>query len=155
MKKSLFVCSIVLGILLLPLQASAVADAYVPKEVPNVCAASKISRGDIGGYRYPVAPKYKKLPWLGQIFTADNCGEMVFGERFDGEDSMYQWGSAITLRRRPNTNLRRILKVIGYEEITTSSNSYYSLSGEVQYYKLLLLKPYYSTIKTDDCVDCG
>lgn len=151
--KKFLLCSVILGIFIIPLQALAVADAFAPTEVTNVCMPNHVSRGDVGGYRYPIAPKYKKLYWLGQIFTADDCGEMTFGERFGGEDSIYTAGSTITLKRRPTTIVRRILKVIGYEEATASNT--YSLSGEVQYYKLLLLKPYYSTIKSDDCVNCG
>ena len=142
--------------LLLPLQAFAAQDAFLGNAYPNVCVGNPIEREEIGGTRFPVAPKYKHLNWLGQLFTADDCGEARLAEFYSGEDASYELGSTVWLKKKPNQQLRRLLKAVGYncKEGDEKSCTYWSVN-QTSVYKLLLLKAYKSKIKQDDCVSCG
>lgn len=149
---------VILAIALFPASAVfAAADAFQGDAYPNVCAAVTIEREEIGGTRFPIHPQYKHLPWLGQVFTADRCGETRLGERYFGDDGTYTHGSTIWLKRAPTKYLRRLLWTVGYELISVDPDGVetWRLEGEVPVYKLLLLKPYASKMEQDDCVHCG
>lgn len=155
--------AIFISAFVVPLQVFAAQDASLGNAYPNVCVGASIEREEIGGTRFPVAPKYKHLNWLGQLFTADDCGAARLAEFYTGEDASYDIGSTIWLKNKPNQHLRRLLKAIGYscKEGDEKSCTYWSTgwgSGEVNktsVYKLLLLKAYKSKIKQDDCLNCG
>lgn len=150
-------------VLALPVSAFAAADFYLGQEYPNVCIGEKIPQEEIGGTRSPIAPKYKNA-LFGDLFTADDCGEARLKELFGGEDALYDKGSSLTFKKRPTVFLRRLLRVIGYEQELCQAGASdcglrYRLDKPVAYYKLLLLKPHAKTleriIEYSDCINCG
>lgn len=141
-----------------PLQAFAAQDAFAGNTYPNVCIGTKIALGDMGGSRFPVTKKYKHLKWLGQLFTADDCGETRLNEFYTSETASYELGSTIWLKKKPTQYFRRLLKTVGYtcKEGQEKTCTYWSTDMDaVQTYKLLLLKSYSNKIKQDDCLNCG
>ncbi len=148
--------AIFISAFMLPFQVFAAQDAFLGNAYPNVCVGASIEREEIGGTRFPIAPKYKHLNWLGQLFTADDCGEARLNAFFTGENAPYGLGSTVWLKKKPDQQLRRLLKVIGYspKEGDEKVSTYWSLD-KTSVYKLLLLKAYSSKIKQDDCVSCG
>ncbi|MEK7524202.1 MAG: hypothetical protein AAB588_04205 [Patescibacteria group bacterium] len=161
MKKILHLCFVIFfGILaIFPLQVFAVADAFEGSAYPNVCVGAPIEREEIGGTRFPVAPKYKHLNWLGQLFTADDCGEERLGEFFGSEDETYPLGSILRLKKsaKNDKQLRRTLKILGFScnEGNEKGCLYWNFSDSLPVYKILLLKPYAKKMQQDDCVHCG
>lgn len=153
---TLLFIAIFIGAFMVPSQVFAAQDVFLGNVYPNVCVGAPIEREEIGGTRYPVAPKYKHLNWLGQLFTADDCGAARLAEFYSGEDASYDLGSTIWLKQKPNQYLRRLLKAIGYscKEGNEKSCTYWSLD-KTSLYKLLLLKAYHAKIKQDDCLSCG
>lgn len=129
------------------------------KEESNYCTQEPyISETGIGGYYYPVNSKYGELKWLGQLFTADDCG----GERIKGlmmvDGDNYTFGSAIWLKDNPSISLINTLKSIGFvcEESTNEDTCKKWILDKVAKTKeLLKLKPYYNQLLNDDCRICG
>lgn len=103
MKKILHLCFVIFfGILaIFPLQVFAVADAFEGSAYPNVCVGAPIEREEIGGTRFPVAPKYKHLNWLGQLFTADDCGEERLGNFLEAKTRPIHWDPFCALKKAP------------------------------------------------------
>ena len=112
----------------------------------------------IGGEYYPVDPKYGNLNWLGQLFTADDCGGERVKELMMVNGDNYTFGSAIWLKDNPSQSLINILKSIGYTcGETTNENicKKWELNETVKVKDLLKLKPYYEEFQSDDCRNCG
>lgn len=154
-----FLVAVLFSFLIFPMQVFAAKDAFLGDEYPNVCLGVAIEREEIGGTRFPIAPKYKHLNWLGQLFTADDCGEARLKEFYDGEDAAYELGSTISLKNKPSQQFRRLLKSIGYscnkKMDEKSCTNWGVLNEDTVIYKFLLLKSYKNKIKGDDCVNCG
>ena len=108
----------------------------------------------IGSDVYPIDSKYKSIHFLGQLFTAANCGEERLSKIWgvDGED--YTLGSAIWLIDNPSSSLVDTLKSIGYQcadKISDDSCKEWELEEIVKINDLLKLEPYYKNFKQDDC----
>ena len=132
-------------------------DLAATKPVLNeACSGGRIT-DESGGGSYPISSKYKSTHWLGQIFTADDCGNARLQTLFGGEDGIYSDGSTIWLKSKPTTALRRVLQVIGYTCAAGAAGqcTEWSTNGNLSILKILLLKPYYKSFKQDDCVNCG
>lgn len=110
---------------------------------------------EIGDVVYPVDPKYGKLNWLAQIFTANDCGperlKEVAGDNFD-------IGSELKLRSVPKQDLINVLKEIGYVCIntqTSTSCTEWRLNKSVEVKEVLKLQPFADFIEYDGCSNCG
>src|SRR3990167_2174642 len=124
----------------------------------NVCKdPARLS--DIGGSVYPVSQKYAHTGWIGQVFTADDCGLRRLEEIFGGLDGKYGWGSTLWLKSNPSSGLLRVLMGLGYTCKDQNANSNqcqeWSLAKEIIIRDLLKLKPFVEEMKDDDCVLCG
>ena len=134
---------------------------YVPpvcEKNNNICAGGPTITDGIGRDVYPIDEKYSKLEFLGQIFTADDCGGQRINEISGVKNGQYTLGSTIQLNADPNQNLINLFETIGY----TCSDSYSStdcrewmLRENIDINTLLKIKPYYQIFERDDCVKCG
>ena len=113
----------------------------------------------IGGYVYPIDIKYKRLNFLGQLFTAANCGKKRLSQ-IDGVDGEnYTLGPRIILKNNPSQELIDVFKSIGFDccgkvpdsECKEWSHDNYSIKIN----ELLKLEPYHENFNSDDCVNCG
>lgn len=128
----------------------------------------------IGSHVYPIDKKYSSMSFLGQVFTAAECGEERLQKIWGVDGENYTIGSSIILNKEPDQELFDVLKSIGYNcLVKEDSNDKYpkwvelenatlndkclqwTLSGTVKTKDLLKLKPYYKEIKGDGCVICG
>ncbi|MBT6691066.1 hypothetical protein HOB10_01890 [Candidatus Parcubacteria bacterium] len=113
----------------------------------------------IGRARYPVHPKYSdQLHFLGELFTADECGADRLAEIHGVYENQYTLGSSLSLEANPSAELIDTLDSIGYF-CTVKTNKYrcdqWELMQIVPLDDILQLKPYYKELKSDDCLNCG
>ncbi|MDF1497730.1 MAG: hypothetical protein P1P90_06815 [Patescibacteria group bacterium] len=123
----------------------------------TVCVAEPIQT-DIGRAVYPIYPKYADLDFLGQIFTASDCGMDRVNEVFGVEDGEYTLGSYIWLKDKPSKDLVNTFIDIGYkcdEEKPDEDCLEWELLEAVSVDELMRLEPFYNSIKQDDCRYCG
>lgn len=114
----------------------------------------------IGRDAYPIADEYVALPFLGQIFTAYECGpgrlSQIYGVR---DDLSYVLGSGLSLRGNPSNNLMNTLQSLGFACATKGQEptqcQRWELWDELNVYELLKLEPFYKELKSDDCRNCG
>lgn len=103
---------------------------------------------------YPINPKYEKLRFLGQLFTAADCGEERLQKIPGVEGGKYTFGSTIWFKYKLPLYTIRLFKDIGFE-CTSEDCKEWELKKSVEVKDLLKLKPYYYYIEVDDCVNCG
>jgi hypothetical protein len=119
---------------------------------------SKPSITDIGRPQYPINPKYRDVNFLGQVFTAYECGTDRVNEIFGVTDGRYTLGSNIWLSNKPSKELMDIFEQIGYkcvDKIEIERCLEWELLDTVNVDELMKLEPYYENIKQDDCRYCG
>jgi hypothetical protein len=104
---------------------------------------------------HAVFPKYEKLPFLGQIFTADDCGMQRFRQLFRDPDATYKEGSHLTLAPNAPEAVRTLLRSIGFTCDSGTPCTDWTLKKWVRMGDLLKLKPYARYMTGDDCVNCG
>ncbi|MBI4232303.1 S-layer homology domain-containing protein [Candidatus Peregrinibacteria bacterium] len=109
---------------------------------------------------HPVDEMYypAELGWLGQLFTANACGEDRVKELFavDGDD--YTVGSAVWLDEAPSAELMDVFSDLGFvcaEDLGLESCDHWTLSEVVEWKDMLKLEPYSWEMSKDDCVLCG
>lgn len=113
---------------------------------------------DIGRDVYPIDPKYAGLGFLGQLFTAYNCGSTRVSKIFGVDGDNYTVGSTIWLKNNPSQSLISTFKSIGFkcnEEASDASCKEWELRGSVKVDELMKLEPYHESFKADDCINCG
>jgi hypothetical protein len=120
----------------------------------NVCTAPGTPR-EIGDTVYPVAPAYAQLPWLGQIFTASDCGAGRLQAVAGGGNGSYVLGSTVTLKAPASPELEAVLTSIGFSCDAAKGCLQWELLQTVQVKALLKLKPYARFFTGDDCRNCG
>lgn len=113
---------------------------------------------DNGRTQYPIEPAYGHLPFLGQIFTADDCGQQRYEEIYGPLDP-YTFGSTLWLKNSPDDQLQGLLEVLGYvcaNEVSNDKCKQWKLTRDLDDAdSLLFLKPYYQLFSQDDCINCG
>jgi hypothetical protein len=113
---------------------------------------------EIGRDVYPIADKYKQLQFLGQLFTASDCGTERLSKIFGVKNGQYTQGATITLNAPPSVKFLATLKVVGFicsEQKIESQCSQWQLEKSVNVKDILKLKPFADKIKQDDCYICG
>ena len=132
-------------------------DQEIERQFDAVAACTLPARGtDIGRDVFPIAESYKDLPFLGQIFTADDCGPARLNDVVGGPDAAYKLGSALWLKKPASPGLVEVLQSIGF--VCGSSEEgclKMELTQTVSVKELLKLKPFASEFKQDDCRNCG
>ncbi len=113
---------------------------------------------DAGSDVFPIDPKYKGIKFLGQLFTAFNCGSERVGKIFGVDGNNYTLGSAIWLKNNPSQSLISTFKSIGFkcsEEVSDVSCKKWELLDSVRVDDIIKLEPYSENFEADDCRNCG
>ena len=137
-----------------------------PSSGNSNCVYSPVSLCDdepfgtaIGSNVYPIDLKYKKLHFLGQLFTAANCGEERLNQIFGVDGENYILGSAINLKNDPSQELVNVFKSIGfscYDKLPDNECKEWSLNNySIEISELLKLEPHHNNFSSDDCANCG
>ena len=128
-----------------------------PKLLAKECTDAPTAT-EIGRDVYPIADKYKQLQFLGQLFTASDCGTERLNKIFGVRDGQYTQGATITLKAPPSAQFLATLKAVGFicsEKKTESQCSQWQLEKSINVQEILKLKPFADKIKQDDCYICG
>ena len=128
----------------------------------DYCTASPTPT-EIGRNIYPVNPyKYGKLGFLGELFTANDCGQSRTLKIFGVHEDTYTLWPDLSLVDKPSSELLNVLLEVGFEVGSTcdsglelSECTHWSLLQTVPLEEILKLKPYASEIKSSGCVNCG
>ena len=112
----------------------------------------------IGRELYPTDPKYGELDFLGELFTAAECGSERLNQLYGVQDNQYYLGSNLTTVDNPSKELVETLQSIGYY-CTIKTNPYacnaWELPKVIPLHDMLKLKPYHKEIEYNDCLNCG
>lgn len=115
---------------------------------------------DIGRTVHPISEKYSHLKFLGQIFTADDCGGEYMDDIWGVDGGMYT--SGVYLKSKGNTtgNVAADLLVrMGFEcdkEYDSPGDCIdWTFSGPISIDGLMQLKEFASEFERDDCISCG
>ncbi|MBD3330668.1 hypothetical protein GF354_04020 [Candidatus Peregrinibacteria bacterium] len=126
--------------------------------VPSKLCTSEPTVTDIGSTIYPIDSKYSNLNFLGQLFTAYECGADRVGQLFGVNGDSYTLGSSISLLDYPSQNLIDAFDTIGFtchdENINENCKSW-QLWETVNVDDMMMLEPYYQEFAGDDCTTCG
>lgn len=125
----------------------------------DVCTAEP-HVSDSGSLHYSIDSIYEDLSFLGEIFTADDCG----GDRIDEIDGVdvgnYTLGSTIWVSGGPTDGFKAVLDNVGF--VCSDENAdddseceKWTLDKAVELDEILRLKPYKNEILYDDCYNCG
>lgn len=112
---------------------------------------------DNGDVTNPVAAAYARLPGLGPIFTASDCGSDrlhdLYGD-LEGKVSDLR----IVLKKAPSSGLYNALYAVGFAPTSgndSAASLHWEVTGTVTIEELLTLKPYARELSYDDCDRCG
>jgi hypothetical protein len=123
----------------------------------NYECAAKPTTTTIGRDIYPISSQYKNIQFLGQLFTAFNCGPDRLSKIFGVKGEYYTLGSSIRLTNSYES-LINTLKSIGYtckNNNTEKTCNEWILNTTVKLNELLKLESFYTNFESDDCVNCG
>lgn len=134
-----------------------VVEAPETKTDPSLCAANPTTT-EAGSEVYPIDQKYKNFQFLGQLFTAYECGQERISKIFGVEGENYTLGSSVWLKGNPSQALIGVFKSIGYvckDNNTEENCKNWELRNTVKVNSLMKLEPFYENFKSDDCTNCG
>lgn len=113
----------------------------------------------IGRDIYPINSKYKHLEFLGQVFTAYDCGEERLNMIDGVNNGIYSLGSVILLKNKPSKDFLNVLKSIGFQCDEDAEELgclvWKNDESAIQVEDLMKIEPFYDSIKSDDCRHCG
>jgi hypothetical protein len=126
-------------------------------DTSDVCTAAPTTT-DIGRDVYPIASEYDHLPFLGQLFTAYDCGSNRVNQLFGVNNGTYTLGSYIELQLpdAKNTDVATVLEDIGF--VCMGGYDYcdtWQLDESADVDDLIKIREYSNVIYRDDCVNCG
>lgn len=113
---------------------------------------------DIGRDIYPIDSKYSNLSFLGQLFTAYDCGSDRVSQLFGVDGNNYTLGSTVWLKDYPSQSLIDTFGSVGFSCHESNSDAYckeWQLWETVTVDDMMKLEPYYQNFETDDCTNCG
>ncbi len=125
-------------------------------ETSGLCSDAAIETEGIGSVQWPVAPQYRHLSHLGEVFTAGDCSEQRLLQVVGGEQ--YRQGSTIWLKAAPSSELLSTLKSLNFacsQKTDENQCTKWTLSGDIDPRQLIKLKAYTDQMIEDDCVNCG
>ena len=128
----------------------------------NLCdAPPQIS--DMGREIYPTnIDKYGNIGYLGELFTADDCGPSRVSLLFGVTGNTYTIKPDLGLKNKPSTKLLKVLQGVGFVPGDTCKNidiencQHWTLfNGQIPLTEILKLKPFANEIESSGCTNCG
>lgn len=113
---------------------------------------------DIGRDIYPIDPKYKNTQFLGQIFTAYECGEERMSKIDGVKGNTYILGSSVRLKNNPSPSLIATFTSLGFKcdpQMPDSTCTRWETKKVLKIEDIMKLEPFYQNFENDDCVNCG
>lgn len=124
------------------------------QELQTVCNGDA-KKDDKGRLSFPVAKKYEAVKYLGQLFTAKQCGNERLAQVPGVTGNMYNIGSTLFLQNDASPELLNTLKNIGYSCVENKAScKQWGLNVPVKVSELLLLEPFVENFREDDCREC-
>jgi S-layer homology domain/PsbP-like protein len=123
---------------------------------PPECVADPVT-DESGHTVYPIAKTYENVKFLGQLFTAADCGPDRLGKIYGVKGDEYQLGSSLLLSKDPSADLVADLKAVGYACHDTNPETscrQWELAQTVKTESLLGLKTFMDYFKSDACFNC-
>lgn len=132
-----------------------VSDIKPTNTTSSLCIAPATAT-DNGRAVFPIDQKYKSIEFLGQLFTAFNCGSERVSKVFGVKGNDYTLGSSVWLKNTPSDSLTHTFKSIGYKcaDPETSCKKW-ELWTTVEINDLMKLEPFHEHFEADDCTNCG
>jgi len=146
------------------------AESVLQKGVENVMESEQIFREqralhcvaeptptEIGSVVYPISDQYSHLHFLGQIFTAAECGQDRLAEVVDAiqpevyEDGEYGLGVNVILEGGVPSEVVQTLTSRGFQCVDLQCQ----YEDTIQVNTLVELKEYAHYFERDDCIRCG
>ena len=125
----------------------------------NVLCTSEPEVNGIGRDVLPIAPEYAHLEFLGQLFTASECGDDRLTQVEGVKDGLYSMGVRFNLKADPSTELATLLEDLDFscaqEASAESCREWTREDRAISISDLLQLKAYADQFSSDDCVSCG
>lgn len=126
---------------------------------PPPCT-SEPTESDIGTLMYPADSKYEKLGYLGQIFTALDCGDPERAKKVFGfEDNEYVAGVTLVWKKDgPSAEARAVLSKLGFAE---TQAGIWTIDGSLTLQALEELRQLFqnpdelNNLQYADCIKCG
>lgn len=135
-----------------------IGDKIYPNPFTDYCSQAPTSL-EIGRDEYPISPAYKHLAFLGQLFTASECGTERLSKIWGVKDGNYTNGIYITLKADPDSQFQVFLKNLGFSCAEMAPvgqcREWMTQQQDIPLDTLLPLKDYADRIKSDDCIFCG
>lgn len=109
-------------LLLLPLAGAGCASTNTQATGPTAAPSADLctrppTENDIGSMVYPIAERYSRLPHLGQVFTALDCGDRGRAQQVRGfTDGRYALGVTLSWETEPPADLKAFLEQNGFSE---------------------------------------
>ena len=126
--------------------------------IPGYCTDDPVGTA-IGRDEYPKLVEYAHLDFLGELFTASECGQARIDRIFGVRDGMYTLKPKILLKDGPSNAVVGALDKIGFDclvvNIATSSCVHWLLDDLVPVSEILTLEPYADEIRSVECTNCG
>jgi hypothetical protein len=111
-----------------------------------------------GSSIHPISPRYSQLKFLGQLFTAAECGSERLADVWGVNGDNYRLGIFLNLKAHPDAELQIFLESVGFscaEYGPVETCQEWTRQGDIPVQDLLNLKPYADLFSRDDCVSCG
>lgn len=119
------------------------------------------TENEAGRTVYPIAMKYKKLPHLGQIFTAIDCGDIERAKRISGFDQNGNYTAGMLIKWKEggaSGQIREALRKLGFTEPdkqTMRADHSFSINDLRTLRDLLLDPDAVQALDREDCISCG
>ena len=151
MKKQLAIA----GLLLTALQGCSFFGGSIPQSELDVVCKNPPKTDENKRQIYPVAKKYSNVKFLGQLFTANQCGKQRLSQIPGVSGDYYTAGSTIFIQDVPSAELQKTLQSIGYSCVENNAPCrQFGLNTTVKVADMLKLEPFVAEIREDDCRQC-
>ncbi len=122
----------------------------------EVCTAGPWQT-DIGRLIFPVSEKYK-YSFLGELYTAIDCGGERVEQIFGVEGKFYTLGANMQLHHSPSKEFKDVLEQIGFicaDRNDVECTHWRLEDSSVSIEDIIKLKPFSNEIQSVDCIHCG
>lgn len=107
----------------------------------------------VGSSVFPISPDYKHLIYLGQLFTAADCGEARLTQRAP-DGLFWEQGLRIVLAAKASPGLEKELRTMNFQCIDAGCIAW-ELRTSITVQELLKLRPYAAEMVRDECAYCN
>lgn len=152
----LSVCFIAAGILFLYYFANVKKGDNQNLTLSKYCTDKPVE-SDIGRLQYPIDVQYKHLTFLGEFFTAYNCGTSRLKSLPAVSGNEYTYGVTLWLESNPSEALIKRFKDLNFLCVTGEASTCKQWSNEnsIDMYDLIKLETFHNEFIQDDCINCG